>query len=123
VYNLCNLRKLFVHLRHFEEKLKEVSGLTLNEALCLCQIADAEAVVSELCTELEISASRVSRILNSLENKNFIKRSIANNDRRTISIEITKEGRDAVKKLHLCDTPLSNELKMAIGAMAEGDKQ
>lgn len=122
MHNLCNLRKLVVHLRHFENKLKEHTDLSLNEALCLCQIQKAKIAASTLCNELEISASRISRILKTLENKNLIKRSIANDDRRNIIIEITNEGQILAQKLDFSNNFLSEELRVAIHVVSEGEK-
>ncbi len=51
-----------------------------------------------LSSTLDMSRPAISRILNGLENKELIMRSIDKADRRGIAIELTEKGREELKK-------------------------
>ncbi len=114
MYDLCDLRRLILDLRRFEETLKEQTNLSLNEALCLCQTGGGNLDPSSLANELEVSPSRLSRILDSLETKGLLTRSIANTDRRTIQIDLTTTGQQMVETLHCTNISIPNHLQEAI---------
>ena len=54
-----------------------------------------------LSSTLDMSRPAVSRILNSLENKELIMRSIDKTDRRGISIELTEKGKEELNKANV----------------------
>lgn len=114
MYDLCDLRRLVLDLREFEESLKEQTGLTLNDALCLCQTGKGNLDPSSLANELQLSPSRLSRILDSLETRGFLTRSISEADRRTILINLTEEGQKMVKTLHCTKISIPHHLEKAI---------
>lgn len=114
MYDLCDLRRLILDLRRFEESLKMKTDLSLNEALCLCQTGRGNLDPSSLANELEISPSRLSRILDSLETRGFLTRSISEADRRTIILDLTTTGTQMVKTLHCTNISIPNHLEEAI---------
>ncbi|MDD4220591.1 MAG: MarR family transcriptional regulator [Sphaerochaetaceae bacterium] len=114
MYDLCDLRRLILDLRCFEDSLKKQTDLSLNEALCLCQTGKGNLDPSGLAHELEISPSRLSRILDSLETKGLLTRSIADADRRTICIDLTTTGQQMVETLHCVDISIPHHLEEAI---------
>lgn len=114
MYDLCDLRKLIVDLRHFEEQLKESTDLSLNEALCLCQTHKGKHDPGSLATELEISPSRLTRILEALEKRNLLVRSIPSGDRRTVEVNLTESGEEMVHRLHCTNIPIPVHLEQAI---------
>lgn len=114
MYDLCDLRRLVLDLREFEESLKEQTGLTLNDALCLCQTGKGNLDPSSLANELQLSPSRLSRILDSLETRGFLTRSISEADRRTILINLTAEGQKMVETLHCTKISIPHHLEKAI---------
>ena len=58
---------------------------------------DAPSLPSELSTELNSSAARISAMLGSLEKKRLIKRDIDESNRRNIHVTITEAGRELAK--------------------------
>lgn len=117
MHNLCDVRKLIVDLRRFEEILKRTTELSLNEALCLCQAHQGKDDPGSLASELELSASRLSRILDSLESRALIVRSICADDRRTVDIQLTPKGIAMVQKLHCTEIPIPEHLEKAIESL------
>ncbi len=122
MYELCNLRKLIVDLRRFEEKLKKKTGLTVNEALLICQVQRGKQEPTLLAEELELSPSRLSRILDSLEKKNLISREISSEDRRSVSVKLTNSGLNAANEINCTNIKLPDYLKVAIESLTGAKK-
>ncbi|MDD3822580.1 MAG: MarR family transcriptional regulator [Sphaerochaetaceae bacterium] len=117
MHDLCDLRKLMIDLRRFEEALREKASLSLNEALCLCQVHEGKRDPGTLSVELELSPSRLSRILESLEKRKLITRTTSDNDRRTVVVCLTDSGEALVAKLHGTSIPIPEHLIHAIESM------
>ena len=100
MYDLCCLRNILLDVKEIEERLKQETSLTLNEAICLCQNEKGYTDPSSLAKELSISPSRMTRILDSLYNKGCINRTQTDEDRRTITITMTQKGKEITRKLH-----------------------
>jgi len=122
MYELCNLRKLIVDLRRFEEKLKKKTGLTVNEALLICQVQRGIQEPTLLAEELDLSPSRLSRILDSLEKKNLISREISSEDRRSVSVNLTNLGLNAANEINCTNIKLPDYLKVAIESLTGAKK-
>jgi DNA-binding MarR family transcriptional regulator len=50
--------------------------------------------VKELASHMNLTAARVTNLLNSLEKKQYITRSISHEDRRVIQVELTVQGKE-----------------------------
>lgn len=121
MYDLCDIRQLMVDLRNFEQTLKQETNLSLNEALCLCQTAKGALEPGTLARELELSPSRLSRILETLEQRGLLERTISSSDRRNVSLSLTKEGEIVVEKLHCTKIAMPPHIEMAIESLHTGD--
>ena len=114
LYDLCDLRRLVLDLRHFEQTLKDTTALSLNEALCLCQTGKGKGDPGSLSEELELSPSRLSRILDSLERRGLLIRTMSPDDRRAVSIHLTEAGAQLVATLRCTDIAIPHHLEEAI---------
>lgn len=94
--DLCSIRKIQSAVKRFEETLKAETGLTLNDALCLCSINKGIQEPGLLARELELSPSRLTRILDALEERKLISRMLSASDRRSISVSLTENGKDLI---------------------------
>jgi DNA-binding MarR family transcriptional regulator len=94
--DLCSIRKIQTALKRFEDGLKAETGLSLNDALCLCSISKGIQEPGLLARELELSPSRLTRILDALEGRKLIVRELSNTDRRSLSVLLTKSGEKMV---------------------------
>lgn len=70
---------------------------------------------ADLSEILELSRPSITRILNDLERKGYVTRSIDPNDRRQINIELTADGEKAVQKANEKITALAERLVTALG--------
>lgn len=119
MYDLCDIRQLMVDLRHFEQTLKEQTSLSLNEALCLCQTGKGANEPGMLARELELSPSRLSRILESLEQRGLLERNTSPADRRSVSLNLTAAGQEVVEQLHCTRIDMPYHIEKAIESLHE----
>jgi len=108
--DLCAIRKLQTSLRNFEEQLKEQTGMSFNDALLVCAVNKGIVEPSALAKELELSPSRLTRILDSLEARALIKRTLSSSDRRSLAVSLTETGKEMVKTYSCSDLPIPEEL-------------
>ena len=66
---------------------------------------DGKITISELACKSKVHSSAISRTLHCLEEKGYIERSIDNNDRRNICVELTEEGKRVTTEARqiMCD--------------------
>jgi DNA-binding MarR family transcriptional regulator len=57
------------------------------------------AQVKDLASNMDLTPSRVTTLLNSLEEKNYVKRDISNEDRRIIKVSLTSNGVEYTKNI------------------------
>ena len=98
------LRAIFRFKRH-EMTLPPDSGIHMSEFILMMRLSgncpgSAKNInVSELKDNLFISKSAVSQILNSLESKGFLQRTIDKDDRRKISVVLTPAGQSVLIRM------------------------
>ena len=74
--------------------------LTPTELRCLRMFSKKSTVsIKEMIDELEISAGRVTHILTSLENKNYIIRRVDKADKRNHLVDLTPQSRKFINQL------------------------
>ena len=100
------------NFRKLREIFRRCSELSLAEFVTMKQITHlscggTEVHVSDIKEVMDVSKSAITQSLNTLENKGYIVRKIAEGDRRSFAIIITEKGRTA-----LSDTKEQND-KMA----------
>ena len=93
-------------LRRFEDTLKDETGLSLNDAMCLCAVEKGFAEPGRLAEQLELSPSRLSRVLDALEGRKLIARKIAEGDRRGIAVSLTAQGKKLIERYKCADVEL-----------------
>lgn len=108
--DLCAIRKIQTALRQFEEQLRTETGLSLNDALCLCAIDKGINEPGQIAREMDLSPSRLTRILDALEGRDLVERKIADGDRRNITVKLTYFGREILGKYHCSGIELPETL-------------
>lgn len=108
--DLCAIRRLQTLLRVFEEELKQKTGLSFNDALLLCAVNKGVTEPGALARELELSPSRLTRVLDSLEARDLIARSLSDTDRRSLTVSLTKSGMATVEEYSCSEITLPDEL-------------
>lgn len=98
-------------------KLLSKGNLSIGEYLVLRNLSSDEKDVkaSELSDILELSRPSITRILNELEQREYIKREIDRNDRRSVSIELTDSGREALEQANKRILDVAERLVISLG--------
>jgi len=88
-------------MRHHFNKFLQDSGFTLPQLSAISILAEhGEQKVSELSEKMGLSDSTVSGILDRLEQKDIIKRKRTQDDRRVVTIFLTKGSRKFFDDFH-----------------------
>ena len=109
--DLCAIRKLQTSLRSFEDQLKKQTGLSFNDALLLCAVNKGIGEPSALAKELELSPSRLTRILDSLEARGLVERTLSILDRRSLTVALTEKGESIIQNYSCCEICIPEDLQ------------
>lgn len=115
------LRKLIRAVALFSQEVKSKSGLNASQLACLTELADrGELSFRELSRLIHVSPSSVTKIIDVLESKFFVRRKREGDDRRVIKAAITPKGKEIVE-----GSPKSMQKKMLEGLalLSDGIKQ
>lgn len=78
----------------------EPHGLTATQAIVLFQLALGDAShAAEFCRILRTDPGAMTRLLDRLEKKDFVRRARSAHNRRTVRVELTPAGRAAVPRI------------------------
>lgn len=108
--DLCALRKIQTALKQYEDQLRDDTGLSLNEALCLCSVSRGFQEPGLIAREMELSPSRLTRILDALEERRLVERKMGDGDRRSVSVNLTYSGRELLMKYKCSDSNIPDAL-------------
>lgn len=108
--DLCAIRKIQNAIRELEDELKTKCALSLVEAMCLCALTQDKNEPSMLATELGLSPSRLTRILDSLEKQKLITRETSAASRRNVIVTPTQAGTDIIREYHCADVHMPEAL-------------
>ena len=111
--DLCAIRKLQTSLRTFEKQLKEETGLSFNDALLLCAVNKGVQEPGLLAKELELSPSRLTRILDSLESRDLTERDLSPIDRRSMLVTLTHKGKQRGEQCSCSGITLPTDLQFS----------
>jgi DNA-binding MarR family transcriptional regulator len=96
----CDVARLLLRCHKLEKGLAASAGLSVDEFHCLSQIyVLAPRCVKDLCELTGFHATRASRLLNSLEGKGYLVRSMGAKDRRTEKLTLTESGAGVARSL------------------------
>lgn len=93
---MCELVKSVADL---EAQLQANCGLSLNEAMVLCCIADDNITATRISENVGLAPSNTSKVLRSVENKGLIVRALGVSDRRQMSFSLSESGLELLRKL------------------------
>ncbi|WP_094226531.1 MarR family winged helix-turn-helix transcriptional regulator [Methanolobus psychrotolerans] len=96
-------RSSFVRLNH---KMKEL-GLSAGQFFVLLMLSHEQGLTHDtLARHLVIDQASITRAVNILENKDFVKRVTDENDRRAVRIYFTEKGEELIPKISIIDSEL-----------------
>jgi len=112
--NLCALRQMIMDLHTVEEHLKVDVGVTFNEAAILCAIDSGFTEPAAIAKQMNLSPSRTSRLLTSVEAKKLINRRNSKSDKRVVHISLSQRGQKVLAELHASDAKFPPYIEEAI---------
>ncbi len=89
---LSKIKGIFRKVHEFEKSLNREYKVTLNEAMVICSLSEGSRSSGEISECTEISNTRTSRVLLSLEHKGLIERSLFDKDKRKMMFVLTEKG-------------------------------
>jgi DNA-binding MarR family transcriptional regulator len=85
--------QLLADCQHKEEKIAEQLKITVSEFRCVRAFrGEKHLQAKHLVERIQLSGSRLTRILESLEKHGYVTRTIDPKDRRSITVTLTKKG-------------------------------
>lgn len=112
---ICQIKDVYKALYAFEKEFAENYGITINEAMLLCCMKDGESKVAGEITEyVGLSNPRVSRIINSAEEKGLIVREMGVKDKRKMIFTLTSAGKKKIKEMRTGEIRLNPVLTRLI---------
>jgi DNA-binding MarR family transcriptional regulator len=90
---VARLRQIIRAVAIFSKEVKMKSGLNASQLACLAELAESsEMSLRELSVAIHVSPSSITKIIDALEEKNFVRRKRTETDRRVLKAEITEMG-------------------------------
>lgn len=110
--HLANLTfNLLANCQEKEVRLATVHNLTQAEFRCLRLFGTDESVNNKAIAErMNLSPSRLTRIIDGLVEKEYIIREIDPNDRRNMRVMLSRRGRHLVNQLNKAYVQIHNEI-------------
>lgn len=109
---LANLTfSLLANCQEKEVRLADIHHLTQAEFRCLRLFGTDESVNNKSIAErMNLSPSRLTRIIDGLVEKEYINREIDPNDRRNMRVMLSRRGRQLVNQLNKAYVQIHNEI-------------
>jgi DNA-binding MarR family transcriptional regulator len=105
---IFNLRQKCAAKDNYFVKTLEISNAEYN---CLVQFFETETFsVKELAERLDITSGGVTRIITSLEDRGYIKRTMSSEDRRGIKVTLTEKGCKIVTEIREASLELHSKI-------------
>ena len=113
---LANLTfSLLANCQEKEVHLAELHGLTQAEFRCLRLFGTDESLNNKTIAErMNLSPSRLTRIIDGLVKKRYIRRNIDSNDRRNMRVNLSAKGIALVQQLNKAYVDIHEEILLDI---------
>ena len=113
---LANLTfSLLANCQEKEVHLAELHGLTQAEFRCLRLFGSDESLNNKTIAErMNLSPSRLTRIIDGLVKKRYIRRDIDSNDRRNMKVNLSTKGKSLVQQLNKAYVDIHEEILLDI---------
>lgn len=97
---ICRIKDIYKALYAYEKQFLKLTGITINEGALLCCLKENKSKsANELRDFIGLSNSRVSRIIQGMEEKGFISRAMGVSDKRQMFFSLTDAGKKKVKEM------------------------
>ena len=101
------MRELMMALSDFENKLIDIHGVSLNEAMVLCSVGNECITASVIAERTGLRPSPASKVIGALEERGYLIRELGKQDKRQMYLSLTNEGKERLCqiKIHQFDIP------------------
>ncbi len=96
---LCAIRDILRALSDYETKFHNEHSICLNEGMVLCCLKDKRLSSGEIAEEINLTCSNTSKLLRSVEEKDYISRVLGERDKRQMYFELTKTGKEKLAEI------------------------
>ena len=104
---LCKLREVYRAIGEFELHFEQSYGLSFNEGLLLCSLSHEKQLTSgQLAEMMGLTHSNASKVIRSVERKNFIVRRSGDMDKRQMLFELTIAGEELIDSIKCTELSL-----------------
>lgn len=117
---LCLLRDIFKIIKDFEIEFQKKHDLCLNEGMTLCSLKKGKLSSSELAEQLGLSASNMSKVARSVEDKGFVERILGDEDKRQMYFVLTTKGKNKLNLLK-CEEESIGSILNSISITSKAD--
>lgn len=109
---LANLTfSLLANCHEKEVHLAKLNNLTQAEFRCLRLFGKNESINNKtIATRMKLSPSRITRIIDRLVVKGYIRRQIDSHDRRNMKVNLSRKGKYLVRKFNNAYVDIHNEI-------------
>ena len=95
-----NLRRVVQVVHGYSKRAEHAAGLTGPQLWAIKVLGEsAPIMISELARRMYLHPSTVIGILDRLEARGMVKRTRSTEDRRVVTADLTRKGKEAVKKV------------------------
>lgn len=110
------MRDIYKALTTFEVSFEKKYGLSLNEAMVLCALAEAKKEITStaIAERTELAPSHASKVIRSVEIKGLIKRDMGKIDKRLMYFTLTPAGVTRLQAISLEKVEVPELLKPLI---------
>lgn len=110
------MRELYKALTTFEAAFEKKYGLSLNEAMVLCALAEAKKEITStaIAERTELAPSHASKVIRAVEIKGLIKRDMGKIDKRLMYFTLTPAGVTRMQAISLEKVDVPELLKPLI---------
>lgn len=112
---ICKIRDIYKAIGEFEEDFIKRFDLSLNEGMLLCYLQEkGELTSTTLAKELQLTCSNTSKLIKSVEEKEYIERKLGTQDKREMYFSLTSKGDNILNHIKTSNIDLPKELKRVL---------
>jgi DNA-binding MarR family transcriptional regulator len=112
---ICKIRDIYMAIGEFETYFVKEFNLSLNEGMLLCSLQEkGELTSTSLAKELQLTCSNTSKVIKSVEEKEYIERKLGKEDKREMRFSLTPKGNDVINHIKASKIEIPKELKRVL---------
>lgn len=108
---LCAIRDVCRSITDYENKFQKEFSMCLNEGMILCCLKDKRLSSGEIAEQINLTCSNTSKLLRSVEEKNYIERVLGDTDKRKMMFTLTAEGEKKLSVMHIESLSIMEKFK------------